>query len=168
MAKNVLQAPARAWAPVETSASSPQHAEWTDFSKEPKDGPGKKSSLKAGSSRSNKQQIRARKQTTMQIVATEIRLTSSGTDSGIAIDRIPGDLPKGPYCFPFVFAAKPAAAEKFFSRWTRRQVFPTANILISDVIHDGQWHELDLELEDYRNHQGTEIGCVQPERRCDD
>ncbi len=83
----------------------------------------------------------------MQIVETEIRLTSSGTDSGIAIDRIPGDPPKGPYVLSFRLRSQAGGSGEVFFTVDEKTNLPNGEHLEFDVIHDGQWHEMDLDLQ---------------------
>src|SRR5690606_915222 len=77
-----------------------QHPEWTDFSKPL--GPTGKTTSNADSKKSqSKRAIRARKDTQLKVVKNRLELTCTGTDSGLAFQQLPADLPPGPYQLSF-------------------------------------------------------------------
>ena len=93
MATDVLHAPASARKPV-SATSEKVHREWTDFNKAPGEGSKNPKLRKA---------IRARVETRLVIERNQLVMHCSGTDSGIAIDRVglPADS-KGPYQLKFL------------------------------------------------------------------
>ncbi len=147
MAESVLHAPASAYAPVSTEKKPHQHPEWTDFSAEPAAGNGKKSPAKTRSSATPRKSIRARKDTSLKIIANELRLTCSGIDSGIAIDRIEKSLATGPYQLLFRVKSTASGSSEAYFTVDAQTKLPSGRHQEFDVPHDGQWHDVKLKLD---------------------
>jgi arylsulfatase A-like enzyme len=163
MATNVLRAPQRHTAAVQTASPPHQHPEWTDFSKQPKDGPGKRTNSNAGPSRGNNKPIRARKETTMKIVGSELQLVSSGTDSGIAIDRVSRELPPGPYVLSFRLRSGAGGSGEVFFTVDAKTTLPRGEHVKFDVTHDGKWHDVTLDLDTTKSIKALRLDvCSQP------
>ena len=82
----------------------------------------------------------------MSIVDSEIRLTSSGTDSGLAIDRIGDDLPPGNYILAFRLRSRAGGDGEVFFTVDEKTSLPRGEHLEFKVVHDGQWQEVKLAL----------------------
>jgi arylsulfatase len=146
MAESVLHAPAGAYAPVSTGQKPHRHPEWTDFSAEPTAGNGKKASAKTRASEAPRKSIRARKNTSLQIVGNELRLTCSGSDSGIAMERIGASLARGPYQLHFRVKSTANGDSELYFTVDAKTKLPAGRHQEFDVPHDGKWHELQLPL----------------------
>ena len=141
MAEQLLHAPKSAYAPVSTENEPHVHPEWTDFTREPAEGTGKKSKAGKKTGKAPPPSIRARKQTTMKILGDELHLQCSGTDSGIAIDRIAGNIPEGPYQLKFRVKSDAAGGSEVFFTVDRETKLPGGQHLTFEIAHDGGWHE---------------------------
>lgn len=105
MATNVLHASAKVRMPVKPASLPHRHREWTNFAAENpaeyrkklenRGSPNKKSAPRR--TKQAKQAIRARKNTTLQIVDNELRLQFTGDDPGIAMDLRRQTFAEGPY-----------------------------------------------------------------------
>ncbi len=143
MAENVLHVPAAARRAV-TETTEKVHPEWTDFRKEP------------GASESKPQRgkpkpanaIRARIDTKLVIEGNQLVLHCSGTDSGIAIDRIvlPDDT-RGPFLLQFQLNSQADGGGEVFFTTDAKTTLPRGTHLEFPVVHDNQWHEHSLKLE---------------------
>jgi hypothetical protein len=151
MAKEVLHAPANAYSPVLETATGHVHREWTDFSTDLKakatgEKKGKQKSS-ASASRGNKQDaIRARIHTALDIVGSNLTITSSGDDPGIAIDKISQPIASGPYVLAFRVKATGNGQGEVFYSVDPKVTLPKATRIELDVPSDGQWHEVKVDL----------------------
>jgi arylsulfatase A-like enzyme len=146
MAERDLHAHKSSFAPVSTDNKPHQHPEWTDFSKEPAAGPGKRTTTKQPQRRKPANAIRARKETRLNTVDNELRLTCTGNDSGIAIDRIHNSIASGPYLLTFrVKSSAGGSSEVYFTVDSNTQL-PKGEHLEFTVAADGSWHEVQLKL----------------------
>jgi arylsulfatase len=164
MSTDVLLAPKRLTAPVSNTPSEHRHPEWTDFAKQPREGNGKRDAGNPKTPRGgNRTGIRARKQTTLKIAGNEIRLFSSGTDSGIAIDRIDRDLPPGPYVLSFRLRSHCGGGGEVFFTVDAKTVLPKGEHFEFPVTHDGQWHDVNLRLSTSQSIKALRLDvCSQP------
>ena len=82
----------------------------------------------------------------MQIVGNELRLQCTGTDSGIAIDRIASEIPSGPYELHFRVNSDSQGGSEVYFTIDRKTKLPNGQRLAFDIVHDGQWYDQTLEL----------------------
>ena len=148
---DVLKASPQNAAPVSEVASPHVHPEWTDFSVPPKDGLGKRTTSRASRSKRKpgsrpRSTIRARKDTKMTLDGGQIRLLSTGQDSGIAMDRI-ADVPAGPYRLTFRLKSDSKGEGDVFFTIDPRVTLPKGQRLPFEVNHDGFWHDYELTLD---------------------
>ena len=71
-------------------------------------------------------------------------LTCTGTDSGLALDGFPADLPAGPYHLQFRVKSSAAGEGEIFWTTDAKTSLPNGERLPFEVTHDGEWHEVDL------------------------
>ena len=83
----------------------------------------------------------------MKIVGTELHLQCTGTDAGIAIDRIGGEIPAGPYSLPFRVKSESGGGSEIYYTIDRETKLPRGRHLELEVLHDGRWHEQAVPLE---------------------
>jgi len=153
MAENILAAPAKARGSVATEATGHVHPEWSNYeyapgagSRKPK--PGRKRRGSQGKNPAKaKAGIRARKDTSMTIKGTQLELTCTGTDSGIAIDRIKKDLPPGPYTLTFRLRSKAGGTGEVFFTTDSNTTLPNGKHIEFKVKHDGAWQDVTLKLD---------------------
>ncbi len=157
MATTVLRAPAKECAPVAAEATEQRHREWTDFSapgasgerhaaaKEQRAGRKERRAISAGSSKA--ELPRARVGTKLEVEDGRLVLQCSGDDPGLAFDRLalPGDA-KGPFRLQFRLQSRASGAGEIY--WTNDAAtkLPAGKRLEFDVKHDGEWHEMSLEI----------------------
>ncbi len=141
MSRDVLHAPERSYAP--TGKAQPVHInrEWTKFDKEAPTGNTKKRK-RAGA----KQSIRARKNTKLNITDGTLRLVFSGDDPGIAMDLRKKSLTPGPYRLAFDLKGGSQGAGELFFTTDLKTVLPKGNRIPFEVVADGDWQKVDIEL----------------------
>ncbi len=146
--KNVLHAPAKAYSPVKEAALPHRHQEWTNFAAESpgqyvrKKRSGRDSPVKSGS----KSAIRARKNTDLKIVGTELQLEFSGDDPGIAIDLRNRNIAAGPYQLTFRLSGGGEGGGEVFYTTNPTVTLPKGERKTFDVRADGQWQDILIEL----------------------
>ncbi|MCP4480915.1 MAG: arylsulfatase [Planctomycetaceae bacterium] len=141
MSRDVLHAPERSYAP--TGKAQPVHTnrEWTKFDKEAPTGNTKKRK-RAGA----KQSIRARKNTKLNITDGTLRLVFSGDDPGIAMDLRKKSLTPGPYRLAFDLKGGSQGGGELFFTTDLKTVLPKGNRIPFEVVADGDWQKVDIEL----------------------
>ncbi|MHC4994114.1 MAG: arylsulfatase [Planctomycetota bacterium] len=152
MAQSVLHAPQKVFTPVSTSHEK-DHPEWTDFSK-PLDLIGKRTepknqnanAQKAGVNVRRADRIRARKYTRATQVGDELRLTFSGDDPGLAIDRIKAPIAKGPYTLRFELNSTADADGEVYFTIDNQTTLPNGVNVPFVVNNDGRWHDVSIDL----------------------
>jgi len=142
LAAKAYRVPKHLCTAVATEATGHVHPEWTDFSKAPGAArPGRKRR------RRGRAPIRARRDTSLKITGDQLILTCTGTDSGIAIDRIAKQLKPGPYTLTFrVRSHAKGSAEAYFTTDAKTKL-PHGQHLTFDVTHDGDWHDVSLSFD---------------------
>jgi len=119
------------------------HPEWTDFSKAP--GGSRRGGQSATSTA--KGPIRARKDTSLTIADNQLVLACTGTDSGIAVDRVVKPLPPGPYTLAFRVRSKAEGNGEVYFTTDAQTKLPDGHHLTFNVIHDDEWHDVSLSLD---------------------
>ncbi len=132
--------------PAAAEATGHVHREWTDFSLAPGENPKSKKRPKAAAGKARKP-IRPRKDTSLKVDGTQLVLTCTGTDSGIAIDRIAKPLPPGPYTLTFRVRSTASGTGEVYFTTKPGTTLPNGQHLTFDVTHDGNWHDVTLRLE---------------------
>lgn len=135
--------------PVSMTAT---HPEWTDFSVDPQNnvrgGTGRKKTpkSKANTSKRANGPIRARKNTQLQQRESELHLTFTGDDPGIAIDHLPENIPPGPYRLAFDLLSEAEGNGEVFYTTTPDQSLPKGQHIPIEIESDGQWHSHTISL----------------------
>ncbi|WP_404306121.1 arylsulfatase [Neorhodopirellula lusitana] len=149
MTKNVLHAPAKFYSEVSESTDPHLHGEWTHFDATSVDGYNRQKNKRARRSSNNSNQpprIRARKNTTLKIVGSEIRLTFTGDDPGIAIDLRKVSLPNGPYQLAFELKSSATATGEVFVTTNPKKSLPQGNQVLFDVNGSTDWQAIHVPL----------------------
>ncbi|MCR9206964.1 MAG: arylsulfatase [bacterium] len=135
--------------PVSMTAT---HPEWTDFSVDPQNnvrgGTGRKKTpkSKANTSKRANGPIRARKNTQLQQRESELHLTFTGDDPGIAIDHLPENIPPGPYRLAFDLLSEAEGNGEVFYTTRAEQSLPKGQHIPIEIESDGQWHSHTIAL----------------------
>lgn len=146
MAKDVLHASPKSYAPVKPASLPHKHPEWTDFSKELKEGDQRRKRNGKTTARAHTNAIRARKNTKMTVVNGELQLTFSGDDPGIAMDSISKEIPNGPYQLTFSLASTASGDGEVFFTTTPDVTLPKGFRVPFEIPHDGNRHDMKVEL----------------------
>lgn len=141
MTREVLHAQPRFFAPAIPSKSEHRHPEWTNF-----DGREPNRKGKNRSSIPNSKRIRARKNTQLSIVDSELQLVFTGDDPGIAMDLRRSELPPGPYLLKFHLRGGNAGGGELFFTTDAKTTLPRGTRIAFDVKADGNWQNVDIEL----------------------
>lgn len=143
MAKNVLHAQPKSYAPVTEAMLPHTNPQWTDFGKTDE-------SLDSTSSRkrnpSRAMTIRARKNTKLQTVGNELRLEFTGDDPGIAIDMSGLSLFPGPYLLTFSLLEGSKQGGEVFYTIDPKTTLPRGERLEFSIAADGKWQPIAVEL----------------------
>ncbi|MEL6106039.1 MAG: arylsulfatase [Planctomycetota bacterium] len=152
IAEEVLRLPKRLNAPVNRESKRPhRHREWTRFdAKNPAEyvRPNKATGTSSGVTPDRSKRIRARKNTQMEVVGNEIRLTFTGDDPGIAIDLRGRQLPNGPYRLTFKLKSSTAGNGEFFYTADAKTVLPKGKRISFPVQSGEQWQAVQIDLPD--------------------
>ena len=141
MAEETLHAPAKSIGPVHAAKLPHKHPEWTNFANEPGRNPKRQAAKKRNGSR-----IRARKNTTMEVVGGELRLEFSGDDPGIAMDLRSNALPSGPYVVSFRLKGGTEGDGDLFYTLDPKTILPKGERVSIDVSADDQWKQVTIPL----------------------
>ena len=144
MAKNVLQANPKVYAPTSAAKLPHVHREWTDFDDSPqRSGVMKK---RADGNRPARNAIRARKNTELTISSGKIELTFTGDDPGIAMDLRSAALAPGPYRLSFRLLGGSKNGGEVFYTTEPAVILPQGEHVTFDVRADGEWQEVVIDL----------------------
>lgn len=153
MAKNVLHASAKSYAPVATEGPPHRHREWTNFdAKTPgeyvtrKSKAGKAASTQRPAGRGGKNAIRARKNTSLKIVGGELHLNFTGDDPGIAMDLGGNNLAKGPYALTFRLLSKAEVMGEVLYTTEPKLTLPKGTSVKFPVAAGDGWRDVRVEL----------------------
>jgi len=150
MAKDVLHATPKECAPVADSATEQKHREWTNFDKpfiEGKVRQGKKAATELP---------RARKGTKLAVEGTQLVLQCSGEDPGLAFERLKiGEA--GPYILEFRLQSHAKGSGEIYWITDAETILPKGKKLPFEVVHDGQWHDVKLPLDEAKTLYGLRL-----------
>ena len=147
MARELLHAPDRAYAPVGPAKLPHRHPEWTNFDADPSEsGRGNQANANTRSPKAGKA-IRARKNTKLEIADDELRLEFSGEDSGLAFDRLPETLPAGPYKLAFQLQRRADGGGEVFFTTDAKTSLPNGIHVVFEPGSERQWHEHAIRLD---------------------
>lgn len=141
MAEHVLFAPAKERSPVATEATEHRHPEWTRSDSPLGDGAGKRD--RAGKKASAG--IRARVGTRLTVEGTQLILECKGDDPGLAFTLAKPAEP-GPWKLSFRVSSHASGEGELFWTVDPDTILPKGQHITFPVIHDGQWHEMSLDL----------------------
>ena len=147
MAANELMAPKKEQAPVAGSAEGPhRHKEWSVYAGKNGAVTSIRGIAKKTAGRSRASGIRARRETKLKIKKGELILTCRKGDPGIAIDHIKELGSAGPYSLRFEVKSSAGGEAEVYYTTDAGTILPKGTHLEFDVVHDGKWHEVALEL----------------------
>lgn len=144
MTKTVLQAPPQAYAAAIEAKLPHRNSQWTNFD----GGPAPVAGNQTRRARDGRPAhgIRARKNTKLTVVDSELRLEFNGDDPGIAMDLRGRQIPVGPYQLRFrLRGGTKDGGEPFFTT-DPGTVLPKGTRIEFPVRADDQWHDMELTL----------------------
>ena len=148
MARDVLHAAPRVYAPVKPAELPHRHPEWTNFAaRTPEEYTNRGRAKKNQAARvSSKKPIRARKNTKIQVVDRSLRLTFTGDDPGIAMDLRNRSLPPGPYELSFqLVGGCPGGGDVYFTT-NPKVTLPKGEHVTFPVRADGTMQDVTIVL----------------------
>lgn len=153
MAKNVLHASAKSYAPVATAKPPHRHREWTNFDAASpaeyvtrKSKAGKANSKRRSPNRAGKNAIRARKNTSLKVNGSELHLRFTGDDPGIAMDLRANNLAKGPYSLTFRLRCKVEGHGEVLFTTDPALTLPNGTSVVFPVSSDEKWRDVLVDL----------------------
>ncbi|MCX6837345.1 MAG: arylsulfatase [Verrucomicrobia bacterium] len=90
---------------------------------------------------------RARKDTQLTVSGPQLILHSTGTDPGLAFERLAITQP-GPYTLEFRLQSKSSGPGELFWTTDPETILPKGKHLDFEVKHDGEWHEMKLRMDE--------------------
>ena len=152
MAANVLHASGRETAPVAATATGHRHREWSDYSGRHgaiTSSRGEAGARERGKSGGKNQSanIRARTGTKLKIENGELVLDCAGDDPGLAFDSLEGLAVAGPYRLAFSVRSQSSGGGKIHFTTDAKTRLNAGKSVEFQVPHDGQWHEIALDLQ---------------------
>ena len=142
MTRDVLHAQPKSYAPATPAKPEHRHREWTNFDGMEPNGKTKKASAVRDSKR-----IRARKNTTLSIANGELQLVFTGDDPGLAMDLRRNVLPPGTYHLTFRLSGGSVDGGELFFTTDTKTILPKGTRIAFDIKADGNWQEVDIELQ---------------------
>ncbi|MBL6765220.1 MAG: arylsulfatase [Verrucomicrobiae bacterium] len=153
MTKNVLHAPAKVAAPVTPAALPHRHREWTNFEGDTpaeyvrkKVKAGREGSAKTPARAIGRNLIRARKNTALKIVGSELHLKFTGDDPGLAMDLRGNDIPNGPYSLAFRLLSGAKVGGEILYTIDPKLTLPKGTSVKFPVEAGDEWREMRVEL----------------------
>ncbi len=150
MARDVLHTGGKRIGAVRQASLPHKHPEWTNFDRNPTAGVKGNAAANAAParrSRKSSKSIRARKNTTLKTSQSEIQLTFTGDDPGIAMDQFAKELPAGPYTLSFDLKSTAVGDGEVFFTTDAKTSLPNGNHVALAINKDGQWHSLTVKLQ---------------------
>ena len=99
----------------------------------------------------------------MIINGTQLELTCTGPDSGIAIDRIGKELPAGPYALTFRLRSEAAGSGEVYFTTDPATKLPNGEHIEFDVLHNGEWQDVTLKLNTTKSIRALRVDpCSKP------
>jgi arylsulfatase len=143
MARDVLHAPPKHYAPAIEARLPHRHPQWTQFDgQQPLPKPGDRS---RGSKRSP-DAIRARKNTQLTVAGGQLQLRFTGDDPGVAMDLRGKEMPGGPYLLSFRLLGGTQGGGEVFYTTDSKTTLPRGERVEFDVPADEQWRQITLVL----------------------
>jgi arylsulfatase len=151
MAREVLHAPPKSYAPATEAKLPHRHPQWTNFdSQRPAPGTANRS-RRSGRVPGT---IRARKNTQLTVVDGMLQLRFTGDDPGIAMDLRGRDLPGGPYRLAFRLLDGAKHGGEVFYTTEPKTTLPKGEKIGFSILANGEWQPIAVELPtDKRIHQ---------------
>ena len=149
MAANVLRTTGKETKSVATEAKPKLNPGWTAYSALGK-GKARKKSAKAAAL------LRARKDTKLTVEGSQLRLHSTGSDPGLAFEHLAIEFP-GPYTLEFRLQSHAKGSGEVFWTTEAETILPKGKKLPFEVIHDGQWHDVKLSLNETKTLHGLRL-----------
>ncbi|MCB1225291.1 MAG: sulfatase-like hydrolase/transferase, partial [Verrucomicrobiales bacterium] len=159
LSKEMDHAPAKSWEPVATTLEPgmDRHPEWTDFT-QPLGPVGKHATHSGkGKRRAKDDSVRARRGTDLEKRRGEWILTCTGDDPGLAFDRLRGIEQPGPYRLSFRIKSQATGEGDVFWTTDAETKLPDGTRRTFPVEHDGEWHEVTVEIPSEQPLQGLRL-----------
>ena len=150
MAANVLRTTGKETRPVATEAEPKLNHGWSAYSA-PGTGKARKKSAKATDAFP-----RARKDTKLTVEGSQFLLQSTGSDPGLAFEHLAISKP-GPYTLQFRLQSHAKGAGEIFWTTDAETILPKGKNLPFEVVHDGQWHDVKLPLDEAKTLYGLRL-----------
>ncbi len=141
MSEHVLMTKGKELAPVATEATPHTNKEWTDYDKPLTGGKVRKGRKSASAL------PRTRKGTKLTVEGTQLVLTCTGDDPGLAFDKIALEQ-AGPYTLEFKLQSRATGPGEFFWTTDAETILPKGKHLEFEVNHDGEWHDMKLTIDE--------------------
>jgi hypothetical protein len=147
MTANVLTAKGKEAQPVATAATPKLNPGWSHYddtapTQTKSKAKGKKKPAQAASALP-----RARKDTKLTVSGPQLILHSTGTDPGLAFERLAIETP-GPYTLEFRLQSHATGPAELYWTTDPETILPKGKHLDFDVKHDGEWHEMKLSIDE--------------------
>ncbi|MDG1873259.1 MAG: arylsulfatase [Mariniblastus sp.] len=153
MTENVLHSSAKVLPSAKDSVLPHRHHEWSNFMADsPAEYVRRKSrSNKGGAARESgkrrsKNSIRARKNTSLKIVGSELHLKFSGDDPGLAMDLRTHQLAQGPYRLTFQLLSKTKVRGEVLYTTDPKKSLPKGTSVLFPVNGSDHWEAIQVEL----------------------
>ncbi len=170
IAEHVLEAPAGNRRPVDKDVRPHSNPEWSFYEGEP--GVSAKEARKASTQPSaktpapkkeKKSSIRARKDTKMAINGSQLELTCTGDDPGIAINSIGRVLPPGPYMLSFRIRSNAGGKGEVYYTEDPNAKLPSGSVAKFRVQHNDEWQDITVRLDTQNQLHALRLDpCSQP------
>jgi|APTNR8051073442_1049403.scaffolds.fasta_scaffold01107_7 arylsulfatase A-like enzyme len=149
MSEKVLMTNGKELVPVDIEATPQVNREWTNYDRPLAGGEAQKMKRKGKAKATESSALpRARKGTTLKVAGTQLQLHCTGSDPGLAFDRLTKIEAPGPYVLQFRLQSHASGDGEIFWTTDAETILPKGKRLEFQVAHDGEWHEHTLKIDD--------------------
>jgi arylsulfatase A-like enzyme len=156
MTANVLIAKGKEAQPVATAATPKLNPAWSHYDDTVPTQTKSKAKGKKKPTRAAATLPRARKDTQLNVSGPQLILHSTGTDPGLAFERLAISQP-GPYTLEFRLQSHAKGPAELYWTTDPETILPKGKRLDFEVKHDGEWHEMKLRIGEAKTLHGLRL-----------
>jgi hypothetical protein len=156
MSANVLTAKGKEAQPVATAAAPKLNPGWSHYDDTVSTQTKGKAKGKKKPAQATSALHRARKDTQLTVSGPQLILHSTGTDPGLAFERLAISQP-GPYTLEFRLQSKSSGPGELYWTTDAETILPKGKHLDFEVKHNGEWHEMKLSIDEAKTLHGLRL-----------
>ncbi|HRH98427.1 MAG TPA: hypothetical protein PLB55_20970, partial [Prosthecobacter sp.] len=156
MTANVLTAKGKEAQPVATAATPKLNPGWSHYDDTAPTQTKSKAKGKKKPAQAANALPRARKDTKLTVSGSQLILTCTGDDPGLAFDKLAIEQP-GPYTLEFKLQSHATGSGELYWTTDAEAILPKGKHLDFDVKHNGEWHDMKLTIDEAKTLHGLRL-----------